>query len=60
MEAVTVPEVVVTLKPLWPLTQGPTLHVCFVVLHQSLLKLRYGSFIVTFIVQAHCCYEGAL
>lgn len=60
MEAVTVAEVVITLKPLWPLTQGPTLHVCFIVLHQGLLKQSYGSFVVAFIVQLHCCCEGAL
>lgn len=60
MEAVTVAQEVVALKPLWPLTQGPTLHVCFVVLHQSLLKQSNGPFIVAVIVQPHCCREGAL
>lgn len=60
MEAVTVAEVVVALKPLRPLAQCPTLHVRFIVLHQSLLKQSDGSFVVAFIVQPHCCGEGAL
>ncbi len=60
MEAVTVAEVVVALKSLWPLTQGPTLRVCLKVLRQSLLKQIDGTLVVAFVVQLDCCCEGAL
>lgn len=60
MEAVTVAQEVVALKPLGPLTQGPALHVRFVVLHQGVLKQSNGSLIVAIIIQPHCCREGAL
>lgn len=60
IEAVLVAEVVVALKLLWPLTQGPALHVCFIILHESLFKQTYGSFMVAFIIQFHCNREGAL
>lgn len=60
MEAVTVAEVVVALKPLRPLTQRPTRHVRLEVLHQSLLKMSDGPLVVAFLVQPHGCGEGAL
>lgn len=60
MEAVTVAEVIVALKPLWTLAQGPAVYVCFVVFHQSFLKQNNGSFVVSFVVQPHCCCEGVL
>lgn len=60
MEAVAVAEVIVALKPLWSLAQGPTLHVCFIVLHQSVLKQSDGTLIVALVIQPNCCSEGLL
>lgn len=38
METVMVAEVIMGFEPLRSLAQGPTLHICFIVLHQSVLK----------------------
>lgn len=50
METVTVAEVIMALEPLWSLAQSPTLHICFVVLHQSLLKQNNGTFVVALVI----------
>lgn len=60
MEAVAVEEVVVALEPLWALAEGPTLHVCVVVLHQSVLKHDDGSLVVPSVIQPHPRCEGVL
>lgn len=60
MQAVAVAEVIVTLEPLRPLAQGPTLHICFIVLHQSILKQSDGTLIVAFVIQPNCCCEQLL
>lgn len=60
METVTVAEMIVALEPLRPLAQGPTLHVCFVVLHQSVLKQNGGALVVASVIHAHCRCERAL
>lgn len=60
MKAVTVAKVVMAIKPLWPLAQGPTLHICFIVLYQSVLKENNGTLIVALVIQPHCCREQVL
>ena len=60
MEAVAVQEVVVALEPLWPLAEGPALHICSVVLNQGLLEHHDGSLVVAVIVEPHPGGEGTL
>lgn len=57
MKTVTVLDMVVALKLLWSLTEGPTLHVSCVVLHQRLLEQNDGALVVTDVIQLHCFCE---
>ena len=55
MEAVAVKDVVMLLEPLWSLAEGTALHICLIVLQESLLKQQDGPLVVPLVIQFHRC-----